>query len=128
MPRPVHFEIHADDPARAMRFYGQLFGWTFRQFGDAPYWLVTTGDPQVPGIDGGLGPRRGPSPAAGQPVNAYTCVIDVPDVDAALERAVALGGAVAVPKTVIPAVGWLAYASDTEGNLFGMMRMDAEAR
>ena len=29
MPRPVHFEIHATDPQRAIRFYTQLFGWTF---------------------------------------------------------------------------------------------------
>jgi predicted enzyme related to lactoylglutathione lyase len=27
--RIVHFEIPADDPARAMAFYGKAFGWTF---------------------------------------------------------------------------------------------------
>jgi len=32
-----------------------------------------------------------------------------------------------VPKMPIPTMGWLAYASDTEGNLFGMMQMDAAA-
>jgi predicted enzyme related to lactoylglutathione lyase len=28
----------------------------------------------------------------------------------------------------IPTVGWLAYAKDTEGNLFGMMQMDEAAK
>lgn len=29
----VHFEIPADDIARAKRFYGDLFGWTFQDGG-----------------------------------------------------------------------------------------------
>ena len=27
MNRVVHFEIHAADPERAARFYGEVFGW-----------------------------------------------------------------------------------------------------
>lgn len=27
MPRVIHFEIHADKPERAMRFYHSVFGW-----------------------------------------------------------------------------------------------------
>ena len=34
-------------------------------------------------------------------------------------------GSVALPRMPIPTVGWLAYGKDTEGNLFGMMQMDA---
>ena len=30
MPRPIHFEIHADDPDRAVAFYKGLFGWEFK--------------------------------------------------------------------------------------------------
>ncbi len=30
--RPVHFEIHADDPKRAMKFYTDVFGWKFEQW------------------------------------------------------------------------------------------------
>ena len=32
MPRVVHFEIHADDPERAIRFYHSVFGWNFTPF------------------------------------------------------------------------------------------------
>lgn len=29
MPRVVHFEIQADHPQRAMRFYQDVLGWQF---------------------------------------------------------------------------------------------------
>ena len=128
MPRPIHFEIHAADPPRAIAFYTALFGWKFEQWAGQPYWLVSTGDKSAPGIDGGLLPRRGPAPAEMAAVNAFVCTIDVPDVDAASARVVELGGTIALPKMPIPTVGWLAYGKDTEGNLFGMMAMDANAK
>jgi uncharacterized protein len=129
MPRPIHFEIHAADPLRAIRFYTQLFGWTFTKW-DAPqdYWLVKTGEKGTPGIDGGLLPRKGAPPAAMQPCNAFVCTVDVMDVDASVKRVGELGGMLVVPKMAIMTVGWLAYAHDTEGNIFGMMQMDAAAR
>lgn len=38
--RPVHFEIHAEDPRRAVEFYSTVFGWTSegepRASGDEP--------------------------------------------------------------------------------------------
>jgi predicted enzyme related to lactoylglutathione lyase len=85
MSRLTWFEIHAEEPARAMRFYGSLFGWSFDSFGD-DYWLIHTGEAHQPGIDGGLLPRRGPAPSEGQPVNAYTCVVSVVDVDDAVAK------------------------------------------
>ena len=33
MPRVVHFEVHASDPERTMRFYTELFGWKFQALG-----------------------------------------------------------------------------------------------
>ena len=128
MPRPIHYEIHAADPPRAIAFYTALFGWKFEQWAGQPYWLVVTGDKTTPGIDGGLLPRRGPAPAEMAAVNAFVCTIDVPEVDAASARVVELGGTIALPKMPIPTVGWLAYGKDTEGNLFGMMTMDANAK
>jgi predicted enzyme related to lactoylglutathione lyase len=127
MPRPVHFEIHADEPERAMRFYS-CFGWEFSRWGDEEYWLVKTGPATEPGIDGGLMRRRGPPPAATQAVNAFPCVVDVPDLDGYVARVEHVGGVIVVPKMAMPGVGWLAYAKDTEGNIFGMMQRDAQAR
>ena len=128
MPRPIHFEIQAENTERAMKFYRDLLGWEFSQWGGQPYWLVKTGDKATPGIDGGLLPRRGPGPADMQAVNAFVCTVDVADCDAMAKKVAEAGGSVVVPKMPIPTVGWLAYAKDTEGNIFGFMQMDANAR
>lgn len=129
MPRVVHFEIHAADPDRAVKFYTTLFGWKITKWdGPADYWLISTGPADQRGIDGGLLRRHGPEPAEMQCVNSFVCTVDVPNVDAFVEKALAAGGTMALPKMPIPGVGWLAYVKDTEGNILGMMQMDAGAK
>src|SRR5215469_8339278 len=62
VPRPVHFEIPAENPERAMQFYTTLFGWKFQKWdGPMDYWMIFTGQTGEPGIDGGLMPRRDPA-------------------------------------------------------------------
>lgn len=129
MPRPFHFEIHADNPQRAIEFYTKMFGWTFQRWnGPTEYWLVTTGDRGTPGIDGGLLRRDGPAPLDMPAVNAFVCTVDVPSLDAMILRTSECGGTIVVAKMAVPGVGWLAYAHDSEGNVFGMMQQDAAAR
>lgn len=129
MPRLVHFEIHADDLDRASAFYTDLFGWTFTKWaGPVDYRLITTGPDAEPGINGGMVKRMGPRPAEGQAVNAFPCTVSVPDLDARVAKAVALGGTVALPKMAIPGVGWLAYVKDLDGNILGMMQADPTAK
>jgi uncharacterized protein len=121
VPRPIHFEIPAADTERAIGFYSNVFGWKFTKWeGPSPYWLITTGPKEEPGIDGGLLPRRDPS----QP-----CVntIGVASVDETLETVEKNGGKVALPKMAVPGVGWLAYCKDTDGNMFGIMQPDPSA-
>ena len=70
--RPVHFEIHADDVARAVAFYGEVFGWTFEdwsEFAGMPYFGATTGEEGTPGINGAIMARRGGGVGPGAPVN-----------------------------------------------------------
>lgn len=127
MPRVVHFEIHAADPARGVKFYENVFGWTFQKWeGPMEYWLITTGPDDQPGINGGLLPRRGE--IDGEAVIAYVCTVDVADLDASIATVAANGGTMAVPKMPIPGMGWLAYCKDTEGNIFGMMQSDPNAK
>ena len=67
MPRVVHFDISVDDPERAIKFYTEVFGWKVQKWeGPMDYWLITTGDPGEPGIDGGLAKRRD---HAGRPIS-----------------------------------------------------------
>ena len=127
MPRVIHFEIHADNPERAVRFYQTLLGWDFNKWdGPQDYWLITTGPQDQPGINGGLIRRQGS--IDGQAVIAYVCTVDVPSVDEYSRRATEGGGQVVVPKMAIPGVGWLVYCKDTEGNIFGMMQMDRSVK
>ena len=52
MKRIVHFDISADDPERAIKFYTNVFGWSIQKWdGPMDYWLVTTGPKDEPGID-----------------------------------------------------------------------------
>jgi hypothetical protein len=126
MPRVIHFEIHADNPERAIKFYHDVLGWEFKKWeGPMPYWLVVTGPDSQPGINGGLIQRQGP--IDGQSVIAYVCTVDTPALDEYLRKAQAAGAVVVVPKMPIPGVGWLAYCKDTEGNIFGMMQSDPQA-
>ena len=127
MSRVIHFEIHAGDPDRAVKFYETLFGWTLQKWeGPMDYWLVTTGPDSQPGINGGLLRRQGE--IDGQAVIAYVCTVDVENIDAAITKAQSLGSQIVVPKMPVPGVGWLVYCKDTEGNIFGMMQADPEAK
>lgn len=134
MLRTVHFEIHADDPKRAMKFYKDVFGWTYKKWitpdGCPPmdYWLVMTGKENEPGIDGGLMKRKGPPCGEDDPISTYYCTIDVPSVDKYIEKIKEAGGKIVMDKHVIAGVGWMAALSDTEGNRFGIMQNDTNAK
>jgi hypothetical protein len=122
MPRVVHFEIDAEKPERAVKFYETVFGWKFEKWtGPMEYWLIMTGKEGEPGIDGGLGRRTEPNPST---VNT----IDVPSVDDYSKKIEANGGTIIRPKMAIPGVGWVAYFKDPDGNVWGMMQGDSSAR
>lgn len=121
MSRVVHFEIPADDPERAIRFYEKVFGWRIEKWdGPIEYWLVMTGPEDEPGIDGGLARRE-------DPATGVENTIDVKDLDASLAEVRSGGGEVIRPRMAVPGVGWMAYIKDTEGNIFGLMQADPDA-
>jgi uncharacterized protein len=128
MPRVIHFEIHADEPERAIRFYTSVFGWQFLKFPNAftDYWVVKTGEPDQPGIDGGLLKRDIRFEGVG--TIAFVCTIAVSDLDVYLMKVNTSGGQPARERMAVAGVGWLAYCKDTEGNLFGMMQADGDAK
>jgi len=122
MSRVVHFEIPADDPARAVDFYKNAFGWTFDKWdGPEEYWLIGTGNEGDMGINGGLMHRS-------RPDQTVVNTIGVESVDDAVKAIVRAGGDIIMPKTPIPGVGYLAYFRDPEGNTFGVMHPDPTAK
>jgi predicted enzyme related to lactoylglutathione lyase len=122
MSRVIHFEIPASDPERAANFYKKAFGWKIEKWpGPMDYWMVTTGADGVPGINGGLLRKQAPTVAT-------TNTIGVESVDGAVAAVQGAGGKLVVPKMPIPTVGYFAYCEDPEGNLFGVMQLDANAK
>src|SRR4029453_1034205 len=121
--RVTHFEIYTDDPEAGQPFYQDVFGWKFNKFESGPieYWLGTTGAEKGPGINGGITrPREGQS-------SGTLNTIAVESLDRTIKKIEQRGGKICVPKIAIPKVGWLAYAEDPAGNLFGIIEPDTTA-
>lgn len=115
------FELGADDPKRAMGFYGRVFGWKFQEYEGQDYWLAMTGTDDELGINGAIRLRK---PDSAPVVNT----IGVTDLDGAIERIEQNGGKVTVPKIEIPNVGTMIYFRDTESNIHGLIRPIADPR
>jgi len=121
MPRVSHFDIPVDNPQRAQKFYSDVFDWKFEKWdGPMDYWMVKTGEEQ-PGIDGGMSKR-----IPGQV--GITNTINVSSVDEFAKKITENGGHLIIPKMAIPKVGWFAQCTDTEGNMFGIIQLDEEAK
>jgi hypothetical protein len=112
----VHFEIPAGDTAKARGFWGALFGWEFQEFGGGmEYHMAQISESTGSAIYGAEDDKRG--------TRAY---FDVDDIEAGRARVSELGGQAgdAMP---VPAMGWFAICTDTEGNEFGLWQSDPNA-
>ena len=116
MPTIVHFDLPADDPERAKAFYEKLFDWKFEFLPiPVPYYLIETTDLNGnPGIRGGMTKKVESEEQISQ-------FIGVESIDEYIEKVVELGGKILLPKTPVPAWGYLAVCFDTENNIFGLL-------
>jgi predicted enzyme related to lactoylglutathione lyase len=126
MNRVVHFEFDVENPDRTAKFYSEVFGWKISNWGGpVNYWLISTGPKEDAGIDGAfmLRSERGENLGKGA-LNT----IEVPSVDEYIKKIEKSGGKTVSPKMPIPGVGYMAYCKDTEGNTFGIMHNDPDAK
>ncbi|MBW6461453.1 MAG: VOC family protein [DPANN group archaeon] len=122
MPRVVHFEIDTETPERAIKFYKDVFGWTFKKWkGPMEYWQIMTGNPDMPGIDGGLVKRE-------KDANLARNTIEVFSINIYITKIKDNHGTILMPKTPIPTIGYMAVFRDPEGNVLGLMESDETAR
>lgn len=131
MGRVLHFEIHAEDVQRAVRFYEEVFGWTFEdwsEYSGMPYMGAITGEEGEPGINGAIMQRQSPNMDVGGPLAGAVLTIGTDDFDATAAKIAAAGGTVAMPKTALPGMAWQGYFHDTENNVFGVHQADPDAR
>ncbi len=120
MRKVVHFEIPADDLARAKEFYGSVFEWQLEEMEGMDYTSVTTvpvDDQQMPtepgAINGGLINRS-------EELSVPVLTVDVDSIDETLKSVEAAGGSVVRSRTAIPGMGAYAYLRDPEGNVVGL--------
>ena len=129
MRKVVHFEIPADDMARASEFYRSIFDWQLMDMSgqgmDYTLAMTTPVDeqqqPTDPGaINGGMMQRSDHTPA---PI----ITIDVESIDDALRQIEAQGGSTVTPRQAIPGMGAFAYFKDSEGNTLGLWETTPQA-
>ncbi|MCL5067084.1 MAG: VOC family protein [Thaumarchaeota archaeon] len=118
----VHFEIPADDVERLTKFYGDVFGWKFKNASmpGMDYWLISTG-PRGKSVGGGMYKKMGQDE---KPRN-YIGVNSVDESTEALKKA---GGQILVEKQEIPGFGWSVIATDPEGNPIALFQPTMRSR
>jgi uncharacterized protein len=110
-PRFVWHDLMAADVDGAKRFYGELFGWTFKRGeGDASYEHIYAGET-------GIGGLMKNDPKFGAPPH-WLGYIGVDDVDQTVAAVTKNGGKVHAPKMDIPTVGQFAVVADPQGAVF----------
>ncbi|MDI6811604.1 MAG: VOC family protein [archaeon] len=122
MPTIVHFDIPADNPERAKKFYEALFEWKIEALpGPIPYYLIETTDLNgEQGVGGGMAQRTNPE----QKITNFIGVKSINEYTAKVEQ---LGGTVIERKWPVPGWGCLAVCLDTENNPFGLWEEDENA-
>ncbi len=120
MDKVQHFEIPADDMARAKKFYSSVFGWKTSEVPNMEYVMASTVEtdekmmPKEPGaINGGI-MKRMPN------IKAVSVTITVADLDKAVQKAIKAGGKLVKDKQEVMDMGSVAYIQDTEGNVVGI--------
>jgi predicted enzyme related to lactoylglutathione lyase len=115
----VHFEIIGKDGARLRSYFSELFGWEIDADNPMDYGVVSregNTNAEGVGIGGGIG---GPPPFEYE--GHVTFYVQVPDVEAALQKAEDLGGKrVMGPDKVMEGLV-IGQFLDPEGHLVGLI-------
>jgi predicted enzyme related to lactoylglutathione lyase len=107
----VHIEIPTNNAKASGEFYEKLFGWQIVRDEQMDYTMF---EPQE-------GPGGGFSPIGeNTKVSDVLIYISSDDIDADLEKAVTLGGAIVMAKDEIPNTGWFGIFKDPTGNAIGL--------
>jgi predicted enzyme related to lactoylglutathione lyase len=113
----VYFEIPVSDLDRAIKFYGDVFGFDFtkdnihgNEMAFFPY------DPAAGGITGGLAKGDIYKPTK----DGVLIYFFVPDIDETIAKIEQLGSQILFPKTKAGDFGYVAEFEDSEGNRIGL--------
>ena len=121
MNKVVHFEIPAEDVARAQKFYKTVFDWKINNVPEMDYTILYTTETdekthmikELGAINGGMMKRQ-------RPVMSPVITIDVPDIEDAQMSIEENGGKIIQERMAVGDMGFSAYFEDSEGNLMGL--------
>lgn len=98
------------DVAAGRRFYGELFGWTFRDAPGGSVWALRDGEPVA-----GLGRKTD-----GRMPTVWTVYFATPDIEGLADRIWAAGGQVVTAPMPVADLGTSALVTDPEGAVFAL--------
>ena len=117
----VHFEIMGRDGDKLRSFYADLFDWKINADNPMKYGMVDRTEnlnSEGIGIGGGIGAMPDGMPGPGH----VTFYVEVPDVEAALAKAVSLGGTRLMgPEKVADQIE-IGILNDPGGHLIGVIK------
>lgn len=110
---PCWIDTSQPDPKKAVKFYGELFGWGFEdampEGADSSYFMAM--------IRGGTVAAVGPMPEGAPPMAMWNTYVSVGNADETAKKIRDAGGSAEDPFDVFEA-GRMAVASDPEGAMF----------
>ncbi len=113
----VYAELHTPKTAEARDFYAGLFGWEMKHHAELDYTEIQPGGGPGAGLMGLTPHDERPS---------WITYFGVPDVEAAVARALGLGAVLRAPKTEVPGQGWFAWLDDPAGARFALWQKAGE--
>jgi hypothetical protein len=120
----VHFEMPAEDNARAKKFYEDVFGWTMVQLGSdmGDYLLATTSPVDKNNMHINKGAINGGFFKKGDYGTIPHVVVAVDNLTEHMDIVKKSGGKIMGQVMDIPGIGEFVMFSDTEGNQVGMLQ------
>ena len=117
------FELPADDPERASKFYSEIFGWKTPDMGMGDGSLLAqtaqSGEDMQPLEKGTI---NGSIALRSETFNKPHIVITVDDLDMKIKKVISAGGKVVQERQEVDGMMAFAIVSDTEGNNVGIIQ------
>lgn len=125
--KPTYFDFTVENIGAARQFFERVFNWRFERFPmPYEYYRIQAGNPDEPGIDGGIGAIADTKISDGKPLTQVT--VQVPNLDETIKLVKESGGFIVEEKMPIPGIGWYATCAEPGGLKFGIIQADPAAK
>jgi predicted enzyme related to lactoylglutathione lyase len=123
MDKVEHFEIPADDPARALNFYKTVFKWELNPVPGVDYIRLLTIRVDENAVSQRPFEVNGAIVRRESELRGPIVTISVADMEETLAKISKTGGSIVRGKTEFGKIGYTAYFKDTEGNVMQLWQV-----